>query len=203
MADKLEVKQGTLALMILRTLEVLGPLHGYGVARRIEEVSKNRLTLNYGTLYPALLTLEQEGFLTGAWRPSETNRRAKVYSLTAAGRKQFKAGQRAKDNEIADLIAAFRAAAREAMGTCAPRSRASPASLLDAPRTTISAKSCRHVDMQTAENIRRGMHPDRAPAGDCWRLEVSRGRGGSQSARTAMARERCGHDMVRTAHVAT
>ena len=65
MAEKQDVKQGTLALMILKTLEVLGPLHGYGVARRIEETSKNRLTLNYGTLYPALLKLEQEGFISG------------------------------------------------------------------------------------------------------------------------------------------
>ena len=82
MADKLDVKQGTLALMILKTLEVLGPLHGYGIARRIEETSKNRLTLNYGTLYPALLKLEQEGFITAEWRQSENNRRAKFYSLT-------------------------------------------------------------------------------------------------------------------------
>ena len=71
MAQKLDVKQGTLALMILKTLEVLGPLHGYGVARRIEETSRNRLTLNYGTLYPALLKLEQEGFISAEWRPSE------------------------------------------------------------------------------------------------------------------------------------
>ncbi len=69
MADKLDVKQGTLALMILRTLDVLGPLHGYGIARRIEETSKNRLTLNYGTLYPALLKLEQEGLRHGRVAP--------------------------------------------------------------------------------------------------------------------------------------
>jgi PadR family transcriptional regulator PadR len=73
--------------MILRTLEVLGPLHGYGIARRIEETSRNRLTLNYGTLYPALLKLEQEGFVTAEWRQSENNRRAKFYALSAAGRK--------------------------------------------------------------------------------------------------------------------
>src|SRR6476469_9721108 len=82
MAEKLDVKQGTLALMILKTLEVLGPLHGYGIARRIEETSKNRLTLNYVTLYPALLKLEQEGFIAAEWRQSENNRRAKFYSLT-------------------------------------------------------------------------------------------------------------------------
>src|SRR5947207_2711008 len=83
MADKLDVKQGTLALMILRTLDVLGALHGYGIARRIEETSRNRLSLNYGTLYPALLKLEQEGFIAAAWRQSENNRRAKFYALTA------------------------------------------------------------------------------------------------------------------------
>jgi PadR family transcriptional regulator PadR len=77
MGEKLDVKPGTLALMILRTLEVLGPLHGYGIARRIEETSQNALTLNYGTLYPALLKLEQEGFVTAEWRQSENNRRAK------------------------------------------------------------------------------------------------------------------------------
>ena len=86
MPEKLDVKQGTLALMILKTLEVLGPLHGYGVARRIEETSKNRLTLNYGTLYPALLKLEQEGFIVAEWRQSENNRRAKFYTLTRKGR---------------------------------------------------------------------------------------------------------------------
>ena len=88
--EKLDVKQGTLALMILRTLDVLGPLHGYGIARRIEETSKNRLVLNYGTLYPALLKLEQEGFIKAEWRQSENNRRAKYYSLTTAGRRQLR-----------------------------------------------------------------------------------------------------------------
>jgi PadR family transcriptional regulator PadR len=113
MAEKLDVQQGTLALMILRTLQVLGPLHGYGVARRIEETSKNRLTLNYGTLYPALLKLEQEGFVTAAWRQSENNRRAKYYSLTAAGRKQLSREAR-EWQQTADLIAAFLAPQREA-----------------------------------------------------------------------------------------
>ena len=89
MPDKLDVKQGTLALMILKTLEVLGPLHGYGVARRIEETSKYRLTLNYGTLYPALLKLEQEGSISSEWGVSENNRKAKFYRLTRAGRKQL------------------------------------------------------------------------------------------------------------------
>jgi len=106
MAEKLDVQQGTLALMILKTLEGLGPLHGYGIARRIEETSKNRLTLNYGTLYPALLKLEQEGYIKAGWGQSENNRRAKYYALTAAGRKQLAREARAW-NQTADLIAAF------------------------------------------------------------------------------------------------
>src|SRR3954452_2119117 len=89
MPEKLDIQQGTLALMILRTLDVLGSLHGYGIARRIEETSKHRLQLNYGTLDPALLKLEQEGFVKSEWRQSENNRRAKYYALTAAGRKQL------------------------------------------------------------------------------------------------------------------
>lgn len=112
MAEKMDIKQGTLALMILRTLDVLGPLHGYGVARRIEETSENRLTLNYGTLYPALLKLEQEGAIRAEWRQSENNRRAKYYSLTAAGRKRLTRETRAWQ-QTADLIAAFLAPWRE------------------------------------------------------------------------------------------
>jgi PadR family transcriptional regulator len=106
MAEKLDVQQGTLALMILKTLEGLGPLHGYGVARRIEETSRNRLTLNYGTLYPALLKLEQEGAIKAEWRQSENNRRAKYYSLTPAGRKLLVREAR-EWHATADLIAAF------------------------------------------------------------------------------------------------
>jgi PadR family transcriptional regulator PadR len=79
----------TLALMVLKTLEALGPLHGYGIARRIEQTSGNLLSLNYGTLYPALLKLEQEGAITAEWGVSENNRRAKFYSLTKAGRRQL------------------------------------------------------------------------------------------------------------------
>ena len=113
MADKQDVQQGTLALMILRTLEVLGPLHGYGVARRIEETSKHNIKLNYGTLYPALLKLEQEGFIKAAWRQSENNRRAKYYALTAAGRKRL--AQEAREwRRTTDLIDAFLAPRGEA-----------------------------------------------------------------------------------------
>ena len=85
---KPDVWQGTLALMVLKTLETLGPLHGYGIARRIEQTSGDLLSVNYGTLYPALLKLEQEGYIASAWGVSDNNRRAKYYRLTRAGRKQ-------------------------------------------------------------------------------------------------------------------
>lgn len=89
MADKTDVWLGTLSLMVLRTLATIGPQHGYGLARRIEQISGDRLSLNYGTLYPALLKLEQEGAITSEWGISDNNRRAKFYKLTRAGRKQL------------------------------------------------------------------------------------------------------------------
>jgi PadR family transcriptional regulator len=89
MSKKADVWQGTLALMILKTLETLGPLHGYGIARRIEQTSANHLVVNYGTLYPALLKLEQEGYVASSWGVSDNNRKAKFYTLTRAGRKQL------------------------------------------------------------------------------------------------------------------
>jgi PadR family transcriptional regulator PadR len=88
MEDKTDVWQGTLALMILKTLETLGPLHGYGIARRIEQTSGGLLSVNYGTLYPALLKLEQEGYIASEWGVSDNHRKAKFYKLTRAGRKQ-------------------------------------------------------------------------------------------------------------------
>ena len=87
--DKADVLQGTLILLVLRTLEALGPLHGYGIARRVEQISKEVLQLNQGTLYPALLRMEQEKWITSKWGASEKNRKAKFYSITAAGRKQL------------------------------------------------------------------------------------------------------------------
>jgi PadR family transcriptional regulator PadR len=89
MSEKAEVWQGTLALMVLKTLERTGPLHGYGIARRIEETSADLLSVNYGTLYPALLKLEQEGSISSEWGVSDNNRKAKFYELTKAGRKQI------------------------------------------------------------------------------------------------------------------
>src|SRR5262245_21534813 len=94
MGDKADVWQGTLALMVLKTLETMGPLHGYGIARRIEQTSGDLLSVNYGTLYPALLKLEQEGYVTSDWGTSENNRKAKYYRLTRAGRKQLEKEER-------------------------------------------------------------------------------------------------------------
>lgn len=89
MGDKTEVWQGTLALMVLKTLEAMGSLHGYGIARRIEQTSGDLLSINYGTLYPALLKLEQEGYIQSEWGTSDNNRKAKYYKLTRAGRRQL------------------------------------------------------------------------------------------------------------------
>jgi PadR family transcriptional regulator PadR len=89
--NKADVLQGTLALMVLKTLETLGPLHGYGIARRIEQTSGEMIALNQGTLYPALLRLEQMGWIDSRWGISENNRRARYYSITRAGRKQLAA----------------------------------------------------------------------------------------------------------------
>lgn len=101
-----DVWQGTLSLMVLKTLETMGAMHGYGVARRIEQTSGDRLTLNYGTLYPTLLKLEQEGYIAGEWGVSETNRKARFYTLTRAGRKRLETAAREWDQTI-DIVARF------------------------------------------------------------------------------------------------
>jgi PadR family transcriptional regulator len=88
MPDRADVWQGTLTLMVLKTLETMGPLHGYGIARRIEQISGDVLAINYGTLYPALLKLEQEGAIESEWGVSDSNRKAKFYRLTRTGRQQ-------------------------------------------------------------------------------------------------------------------
>ena len=87
--SKSDVLQGTLDLMVLKTLESMGPLHGYGIARRIEQVSDNAVSLNQGTIYPALLRLQQRGWIKAEWGMSETNRRAKFYALSSRGRRQI------------------------------------------------------------------------------------------------------------------
>ena len=107
-----DVRQGTLALMVLKTLDVLGPLHGYGLARRIEQISGDLLTVNQGTLYPVLLKLEQEGSIASDWGASENNRRARFYRLTRVGRKQLQAEMRDWE-QTAEIISRFFAAKAE------------------------------------------------------------------------------------------
>jgi PadR family transcriptional regulator PadR len=94
MSPKSDVMQGTLGLMVLKTLYAMGPLHGYGIARRIEQISGNLLSVQYGTIYPALLKLEQEGCISSEWGVSDNNRKAKYYKLTKAGRKQLRESER-------------------------------------------------------------------------------------------------------------
>jgi PadR family transcriptional regulator, regulatory protein PadR len=106
MPEKADVLQGTLALMVLKTLDLLGPLHGYGIARRIEQISGDLLAVNQGTLYPLLLKLEQEGAIASDWGASENKRRARFYSLTRAGRKQLQTETRDWE-QTAAIIARF------------------------------------------------------------------------------------------------
>jgi len=113
MGDKTDVWQGTLALMVLRTLETMGAQHGYGLARRIEQTSGDLLQLNYGTLYPALLKLEQEGFIRSSWGTSENNRKAKFYELTKAGHRQVQKAA-AEWNQTTAILARFLTPAEEA-----------------------------------------------------------------------------------------
>jgi len=106
MNEKSDVLQGTLALMVLKTLDVLGPLHGYGIARRIEQISGDLLAVNQGTLYPVLLKLEHEGSIASEWGASQNNRRARFYRLTKAGHKQLQAETRDWEQSAA-IIARF------------------------------------------------------------------------------------------------
>ena len=106
MNKKTDVWQGTLALMVLRTLETIGPLHGYGIARRIEQTSEGALLVNYGTLYPMLLKLEQEGYIASEWGFSDNNRKAKYYRLTRAGREQIEKAARQWE-QTTEIMARF------------------------------------------------------------------------------------------------
>ena len=106
MNEKPDVLQGTLALMVLKTLDVLGPQHGYGIARRVEQISGDLLAVNQGTLYPLLLKLENEGSIASQWGTSENNRRARFYRLTVSGRKQLQTETR-EWQQIAAIIARF------------------------------------------------------------------------------------------------
>jgi transcriptional regulator len=112
MGEKKDVWQGTLALMVLKTLQLLGQMHGYGIARRIEQTSGELLSLNYGTLYPALLKLEQEGFISSEWGVSDNNRKAKFYKLTRAGHRQLERETR-EWQETTAILARFLEAAEK------------------------------------------------------------------------------------------
>jgi transcriptional regulator len=112
LGDKTDIWQGTLALMVLKTLEAMGPQHGYGIARRIEQISGDAFSVNYGTLYPALLKLEQEGFVSSEWGVSDNNRKAKFYKLTRAGRRQLNVEAREWERTTA-ILARFFAPAEE------------------------------------------------------------------------------------------
>jgi transcriptional regulator len=104
--EKSDVLQGTLALMVLQTLKAMGPQHGYGIARRIEQVSGDAIALNQGTLYPALVRLEQQGWIRGRWGVSENNRKARFYALTASGAKQLSA-ETARWSRVAAIVGRF------------------------------------------------------------------------------------------------
>ena len=106
MKEKREIWQGTLAIMVLSTLETIGPQHGYGIACRIEQISSNRLSVNHGTLYPVLLKLEQEGSIESAWGTSDNNRRARFYKITEAG-KSFLASEQAHWEQTTEILARF------------------------------------------------------------------------------------------------
>src|SRR5713101_9785634 len=110
--DKSDILHGSLALMVLRTLDTLGPQHGWGIARRIEQISGDALALNQGSLYPSLLRLEQMGWVTSKWGASDNNRRAKFYSITRAGKRQL-ATEAQNWERISDIIARFVRPARE------------------------------------------------------------------------------------------
>ena len=112
MTRKADVWQGTLSLMVLKTLEALGPLHGYGIARRIEQTSGDLLSINHGTLYPVLLKLEQEGSIASEWGFSENNRKAKFYSITRSGKKDLAAEER-DWQQANDILARFSRIAKE------------------------------------------------------------------------------------------
>ena len=113
MKQKADVQQGTLALMVLKTLDVLGEQHGYGIARRIEQTSAKQLSLNYGTLYPALLKLEQDGAIVSEWGVSDNNRKAKFYRRTRSGRKQLERETRDREQTTA-ILARFLSPGEEA-----------------------------------------------------------------------------------------
>ena len=163
MPNKTEIWQGTLALMILKTIETLGPLHGYGIARRIEQISGDRLSLNYGTLYPSLLKLEQEGWIVSEWGVSENNRKAKYYKLTRSGRKQLGKRRKRVESDHRDR----RPVSRPRGGSVMSKLRAwllrfKGLFLKDAREREFADELESHLQMHIDDNIRAGMSPQEA-----------------------------------------
>ena len=166
MGDKTDVWQGTLALMVLKTLETMGPQHGYGLARRIEQTSGDLLELNYGTLYPALLKLEQEGYIKSKWGASENNRKAKFYELTKAGQRQVSKAA-AEWEQTTEILARFLTPARRSVeGGAMHKLRAIlvaasdlRAALCRRVQDDIDAELESHVAMHTEDGIRSGLNP--------------------------------------------
>jgi len=149
MGERADVWQGTLALMVLKTLQALGPLHGYGIARRIEQTSGDLLAVNYGTLYPALLKLEQEGYISSEWGTSDNNRKAKYYKLTRAGRKQLEKEAREWE-QTTEILARFRAAkpaTREALSEFVAENFVLPAPVSGPASPPEKVSIDRHIDL--------------------------------------------------------
>ena len=164
MSGKSDIPQGTLALMVLKTLDLLGSLHGYGIARRIEQISGDLLAVNQGTLYPLLLKLEHEGAIASEWGTSENNRRARFYRLTGAGRKQLQAETREWEQNAA-IIARFFKVKAEDLGVKFLRRFLIRLSNLATGRSAdqrLREELDEHLAFQTEENLRAGMSPAEA-----------------------------------------
>ena len=186
MGDKTDVWQGTLALMVLRTLETMGPQHGYGLARRIEQTSGDLLQLNYGTLYPALLKLEQEGYIRSHWGTSENNRKAKFYELTKAGQRQVRKAA-AEWEQTTEILATFldqpRGHDAKTASTVVAADRA--AAREDEADGEFSAEIEAHLACDIEDGVRSGLSESEARRQALIRL------GGAEQARQAY-RERTG-----------
>ena len=164
MGDKTDVWQGTLALMVLKTIETMGPLHGYGIARRIEQTSGNLLSLNYGTLYPALLKLEQEGSIASEWGVSENNRKAKFYKLTRAGRRQLRKGgaQLGADHRHPRALSRARRRSRYETPSRLDQPAYRPVLQRSAASTSSPPRLEGHLQLHIDDNLRAGMTPEAA-----------------------------------------
>jgi PadR family transcriptional regulator PadR len=167
--QKTDVLQGTLALMVLKTLDVLGTLHGYGIARRIEQISGDILSVNQGTLYPVLLKLEQEGAIVSEWGASENNRRARFYKLTREGRKQLQVETQDWQQTTAIIGRFFEANAEDlSWNPLGGFSHGCPASQQGAPRTSDCAKRLMSISLCKPPKIfAQVCHPLKRDAKQC------------------------------------